>query len=106
MWIYYRPWCPICEKPEWEQLGADGKFINMIQALEHLEASGHTGIKDRIWNYVADQGSIMNDAITSVSFWGDEDNEQLRADFETFAKAFDLTPDQFGDISFSAEFSW
>ena len=43
--MYYVPWCPRCEKP-----GTETGCLNILQALRHLEAVGHSGIKEAVWD--------------------------------------------------------
>ena len=46
--MYYEPWCPRCEKP---MLHAE-LTLNLMQALRHMEAIGHQGVKDRLWDWI------------------------------------------------------
>lgn len=63
--IYYQPWCPRCGKPQIEKL----ETINLIQVLEHLEAIGNKGFKDKIWRRWCDNGIIQgNDSYSQVYF--------------------------------------
>jgi len=48
--IYYKPWCPKCEKPEIQMIPQ----LNFIQCLKYLEANGEKGIEERLWDYFSD----------------------------------------------------
>lgn len=55
MEMYYRPWCPRCDKPEKKTV----ETLNLVQALRHIEVitgDNHslTGFKSRIWRYFCD----------------------------------------------------
>lgn len=67
--MYYRPWCPRCDKPQLEQLTA----LNFIQCLEHLEAIGHIGIQDRVWEFFKDE--ISNDSYFQMFFPAADEKE-------------------------------
>ena len=86
MEMYYEPWCPVCEKPEVER----PPLINLIQALGHLEAVGHTGIKDRFWSDNCDY--FKNDTaiwlIALPASWDDERTEQQSSDLELLKTTF------------------
>ncbi|MFA6198847.1 MAG: hypothetical protein WC679_00320 [Bacteroidales bacterium] len=61
--MYYRPWCPRCEKPTIEMLPT----LNLFQALYHLEAIGYTNAKKIVWNYLCDY-SNGNDTYLTFNF--------------------------------------
>ena len=72
MKMYYTPWCPVCEPPEIENTPT----INFIQMLEHLEAIGHKGIKDRVFEMYSME--IKND--TSFYMGLDDPEEHMCKD--------------------------
>jgi len=76
--MYYKLWCPICEKPIIESV----EFYNLIKCLDHIEAIGHSGYKDRMWNYIMDyvQG---NDSMIHL-YNDNEANEDIKLLFDTF----------------------
>lgn len=57
MEMYGKPWCPVCEKPE-----LNGRELNLIQALKHIEAVGHPGFYDRMWNQLVEDYGFRNDS--------------------------------------------
>lgn len=62
--MYYQPWCAKCEKPTIQLR----RTLNFLQCLEHLEANGHQGIKERVWNYYADLGYFQNNTTFTLHF--------------------------------------
>lgn len=66
MEMYYGPWCPVCDKPEIKSIST----LNLVQALDHLEAIGNPGIKRRVWESLLDY--IRNDTYFEY-FLGDAD---------------------------------
>lgn len=88
MKMYYQPWCPICEPPKLES----EPVLNLIQALECLEAVGHEGIKERLW------GILCEFAINDTAFWLDFDavdflgliDDQYVVDLEVLRIVFEL----------------
>jgi hypothetical protein len=73
MSMYYVPWCPKCDKPSFRNVIT----LNFVQALEHLEALGHIGIKDRVWNYYVDE--IHNDSYFEMYFIPENDKDEYKS---------------------------
>ena len=88
MQMYYIPWCPVCEKPSAENT----PLLNLIQALDHLEAIGHSGIKNRFWSDNCDH--LKNDTavwLTALpSSWDDERSKQQSLDLELLKTTFGI----------------
>lgn len=63
--MYYQPWCPRCDKPKIQKL----EVINLIQVLEHLEAVGNKGFKDRMWRKLCDNEIIRGNDSYSVLYF-------------------------------------
>lgn len=61
--MYYVPWCPACEKPEPRLV----HVLNLIQALRHLEISGHTGIEARVCDALIEGGMLINDTCVMLA---------------------------------------
>lgn len=86
--MYYGLWCPRCDVPEIVVT----KELNFIQALEHLEAIGHKGIKGRLWEYATQFYSFSNDSL----FWMHLEKvefEQINKDLELIKKTWDIKED-------------
>ena len=66
--MYYRPWCPLCEKPEVKY----SPTLNFLQAQYHIDRKiyGETDSnidppgKREVWLKLCDQGWISNDVTT------------------------------------------
>jgi len=88
MQMYYEPWCPICEPPKLE----GEPVLNLIQALDYLEAIGHEGIKERLWRQLCEHAT--NDtafyfSFDSTDFLGLVDDRYV-VDLEILRIVFDL----------------
>ena len=97
--MYYKPWCPHCEKPTLDSVPT----LNLLQALRHLEAVGHDGIKDRFWRELIEYAPIKNDTYFTMVFPADADDawsEEHYNDLMTLKRVFEL-----GD-SIVMEVSW
>ena len=103
--MYYKPWCPLCEKPEIETIPT----LNWIQCCDHIEAlTGDVttfdherepmmieGYKDRMKDLCLDPDRWNND---TIQFWGfcsdDRENgdltEQQIEDIDLFISTFGL----------------
>jgi hypothetical protein len=62
--MYYAPWCSFCDKPKIYNVPE----LNFIQCLEHLEAIGNEGIKDRLWEHYYSLDEIRNDTSFELCF--------------------------------------
>ena len=79
--MYYGLWCPICEKP----LAESTTFYNLYRCMYHIEALGHPGYKDRLWNYVCDANNVANDVMIELyNDVSDEPNPDIKLLFDTF----------------------
>lgn len=92
--MYYVPWCPRCEKPE-PRLQP---VWNFLKCLYHLEATGHKGIKERVWRYSCESDSMKsNDSYMDLWFKTAEDDEdedpQILADLATIKSVFGIEKD-------------
>lgn len=89
--MYYKPWCPVCDKPEKENLTC----LNLIQCLNHIEATNHRPeYKDRMWKLLFDD--IHNDSYMRWVYNMDEEwdfDEQTLEDITLFNETFDIKPD-------------
>lgn len=112
--MYYREWCPRCEKPEPKQI----QSMNLLQAFYHIDrviyGEHNTNIdppgKDELWHLMCDYGYIKNDTSVKLDFasWlenmmkeGNDDKDML-AYIGNLVEAFEL--DKKGSISW--EVSW
>jgi len=87
--MYYRPWCPVCDKPEKQCL----EELNLIQALSHLEAIGNVGISDRVVKHLNQGGHLRNDAYIRIDLSADmkeEVGESHYKDLMVMKQVFDL----------------
>ena len=77
--MYYKLWCPVCDKP----IIRHEPILNLIKCLRYLEAIGHVGIKDRVWNSIPDE--IMNDSYYTLGFENSKvDSKDLQLIKETW----------------------
>jgi hypothetical protein len=96
--IYYGLWCPFCDKPEVKTK----KILNLVQALEYVEAQENPGFKDRVWqgisNYIP-----SNDCFIELSWEEDDDLDPdfPAADLKLLAEVFEI---DFNETLF--EVSW
>lgn len=58
--MYDKPWCPRCEKPEFESM----KVLNLMQCLYHLEALDILK-KDDVWSTLCNAYEFSNDSYFS-----------------------------------------
>lgn len=69
---YYGAWCPRCDKPEITEV----KTLNLIKTLSYIEAQGHPGFKDRVWERLCDWNYIKgNDSSFTYHFEDYEEDE-------------------------------
>jgi hypothetical protein len=108
--MYYREWCPRCEKPE--------PKMNLLQAFYHIDRviydEHNQNIdppgKDALWHKMCDYGYIKNDTSVSLDFssWLEdlreegEDDKDMLTYMDHLVKAFEL--DQRDSVSW--EVSW
>lgn len=82
--------CPNCEKPE----PVVTMELNLIQALEHLEAIGHDGIKDRIWDCLLKNYDVRNDSGFYLSMPDESERDEYEnqewEDFQLFKNTWDI----------------
>jgi hypothetical protein len=96
--MYYGLWCPFCDKPE----VLPRKVLNLVQALEYIEANGNPDYKERVWNGISDL-ITSNDCYIQI-LWeedGDLDPDFPAEDLKLLAKVFEI---DFNDTLF--EVSW
>lgn len=98
--MYYKPWCPRCEKPQRKSI----ETLNLIQALDHIETiTNDVGTKEkyhldcysrRIWEWLIKIEAIpSNDSYKMFFRPEDEDSEyseQLRNDIKLFCDTFNI----------------
>lgn len=110
--MYYKPWCPHCEKPQRQSR----ETLDLIPALEHIEAitgdKGHpmpgypqssmliNGYKDRMWDWMIWREVVRsNDSYTAfirpddtdvIAWQYDFQNDQQRQDVKLFCDTFDI----------------
>lgn len=84
--VYYGSWCPRCEKPEAKTV----TFLNLFQALHHIQAQGHSGYKDRMLEVMRDDCRFGNDIYLDFHF-GDmiqeEDDPETGVNYYAFRQA-------------------
>ena len=61
--MYYREYCPKCEKPK------PKIQYNLIECLYYIEANGQPGFKEKFWDMLLDEEEVMND--TALKLWND-----------------------------------
>ncbi len=70
MEMYYRPWCPLCDRPEVEER----KTLNLIQVCRHLvrkhdldedQSKGHYRC---LWLILCDSNYVNNDTFAQIDF--------------------------------------
>lgn len=97
MQMYYKPWCPRCDKPQRKPV----ETLNLIQALEHIETitddkseyPARQGFKDRMWKFLCDVEVIRyNDSYSWFGRPEDEDrcDPQVKKDIDLFCNTFDI----------------
>lgn len=111
--MYYREWCPRCEKPEPKTIVS----MNLLQAFYHIDrvvyGEHDTNIdppgKDELWHMMYDCGYIKNDTSVKLDFasWlEDMKEDNVEEDILTYVghlvEAFEL--DKKGSVSW--EVSW
>ena len=97
--MYYEPWCPRCEKPEFKTI----RTLNLIQALEHVAVvKGESrdplrGYPRRFKTQLFDTYGYSNDSFFTY-FFGDEelDPEPRDADSAQFVRDEKLLMEVFG----------
>lgn len=67
--IYYREYCPICEKPQIKTMD----YYNLLECLYYIEATGHSGFKDKFWDMLLELTNFTNDS--TVELWNDIDGK-------------------------------
>lgn len=100
--MYYKPWCPRCEKPQIEHVPT----LNLLQVLRHLEARfpEAQGIKDGVW-----EGLIELDIIrgNDTTFGWVANDEYMQADNAWFKRFDKYLQDIWGiDDFITFEVSW
>ena len=84
--MYFKPWCPICEKPKLEPIG---DALNAIKSLDHIVVvTGDEEYKRRMWNKWIQELDFNNDSWT---WWWLEDGDE---DVELFRRTFNLEHDE------------
>ncbi len=68
---YYGKRCPKCIVPQVHTV----REINLFEVLDHLEAIGHKGIKDRIWDYLCSNENVHNNILIIIYMPTKEDND-------------------------------
>lgn len=90
------------EKPKLESL----TFLNLIQALNHLEAIGYIGIYKRLCKKFADAYQFHNDSYFSINIPDDNElkeyDNQFSKDLRVFRDVFNLKAGDFQIV----EVSW
>ena len=94
--MYMKPWCEVCDKP-WPE---PEPVLNLVKALYHLEAIGHVGIKDRVWEWLVcdendwkhnDQGFYFSfPTPESLAEFDDEWTDEQLADCKLLRETFEL----------------
>lgn len=87
--MYYKPWCPRCEKPEFESI----KVLNLIQCLKHIETFG-VFTKDDMWSKFYDRYEFGNDSYFSFGYVKKEDRKHIDKEFlpiyDVIVKTFNI----------------
>jgi len=86
--MYYQPWCPRCEKPEFETI----KVLNLLQCLSHIESIGGLN-NDYMSHIIYDRYEYSND--TYFIFYPINDDARVDED-EKFLEVYDALVDTFG----------
>ncbi len=101
--MYYREWCPRCEKPE----RATVETLNLIETMYHIDRVIYDETnqnvdppgKDELWCLMSDYNYIKNDTYVSINFsdWCDDikldDNysNEMKEYMRNIVKEFDIT---------------
>ncbi len=94
----FSPWCPACEKPEIYTVFE----LDCLRCLMHLEAIGHIGIQDRLWDFFIRRYEFTNGASIEIYFiWDDEHDPQTRSDLNLIKSTWSISGD-----SIRMFFSW
>jgi predicted amidophosphoribosyltransferase len=64
--MYYKIYCPRCEKPEVEVL----KYYNLIKCLYYIEVSWIPGFKNQFWEHLCKDYDFTNDS--TIEIYNDE----------------------------------
>ena len=87
--MYYKPWCPRCEKPEFESI----KVLNLMQCLKHMEALDILR-KDDVWSTLIKRFEFSNDTYFSFNVIKKEDRKYIDKEFlpiyDAFIKTFNI----------------
>ena len=102
--MYYRLWCPRCEKPEAEQR----PVMNLLQAMYHVDRIVYNELNQNVdppgkrafWLMMCESNMINNDSYFSTDFaeWyyemvdhdNDPDYEIMRTYMKNFIETFEL----------------
>lgn len=102
--MYYGPWCPRCEKPEFKPFMA----LNLIKALAHIDTlypedtDQFTGYNRRFWLRVCDFTNLNNNSVVFYCFVDDyedpswmapeelEQHKKVLADDNLFKEVFGI----------------
>ena len=90
--MYYKPWCPTCDKPKIRTI----QYLNLYKCLMYLEAHGHKGVHDRVWDHMVDQGLIKNDTKFGYHFPEEDEpymKEQQIADMRLIKDTWEIEED-------------
>lgn len=99
--MYYRPWCPRCEKPKEESV----VVMNLIQVLRYLVVNKIISEKDRkdLWKELCDYFDLRNDSIISINFKEIASDKFFNKDIR---RTVNSIVDVFGDREYLWEVSW
>ena len=96
-------WCRVCDKPEIKE--TKKYSLNLVQALEHLEAIGERGIKQRLIEFLANNFKLINNSfldlqLTTYYNYLKDCNDPIAKDFLILRDVFNIED----EITF--EVSW
>lgn len=96
--MYYRKWCPQCEKPEIKLV----KELNFFTMAKYLDIHGRPGIKDRLWDWLDGRNDVHNDVTIDFYLVPEEmENEELKDDIIAIKETWHIEED-----SIKMEISW
>jgi len=95
---YYTKWCPRCDKPPLHTT----QTLNLIQALQYIEANGHPGFYDRVWKTLCNRDVIRGNDMTIDIFkadpedleFEDEEGLKLQEDLKIIEEVFNINVDE------------
>lgn len=81
--MYRKKYCPRCEKPELKI----SYYMNLLECLYYIEATSHSGFKQKFWDYLVENYPFTND--TTILIWNDKSSPLIQELFEKLGLNFE-----------------